>query len=73
MFSLLDFFTVEDGTGLIGHPETPERTHHSKPCNISEEWRSHMIWQCKPWFGCEWSSFEQSGLALRTRIKTSQI
>jgi len=24
-------------------------------CNISEECRLHMIWQCRPWFGSAWS------------------
>jgi len=45
VFSLLDFYTVENGTGLIGHPTTLERRYHSKQCNISKEWRSRiMIW-----------------------------
>jgi len=74
MFCLLYFYTAEDGTGLIGHPKTPETTYHSKLCNISEEWRSCiMIWQCRPWFGSTRSGCEQSGLALHTRIKMSHI
>jgi hypothetical protein len=74
MFSLLDFYTTEDGTRLIGHPKMPERRYHSKLCNISEEWRSHMmIWRCRPWFGSTWSGSEQSDLALHTKIKMSHI
>jgi hypothetical protein len=30
VFSLLGFYTVEDGTGLIGQSEMPGRRYHSK-------------------------------------------
>jgi hypothetical protein len=28
-----------------------------------------MIWRCRPWFGCAWSSAERSGLAFHTQIE----
>jgi len=44
VFSMLDFFTLEDGTN-----------YEFMPSNISKESRSHMtIWRCRPWFVSAW-------------------
>jgi len=34
--------------GLMGCPVKSVRNYHTTLRNISEELRSHMIWQCKP-------------------------
>ena len=53
----------------IGSPETSVTNYHSVQRNISEEWISHMVWQCRTCFGSAWSSPEQSISALHMWIE----
>jgi hypothetical protein len=41
--------------GPTGCPAMSARNYHSTLCNILEEGRPNMIWQCRPLFESEWS------------------
>jgi hypothetical protein len=57
--SLLDFSFLETGTDRLCWNVSAELPLHI----ISEEHRSHVIWQCRSWFGCAWSSLARSFLS----------
>jgi hypothetical protein len=47
--------------GLIGCAQMSVWNYHSTLQSTSQKCRSHMmVWQCRPWFGPAWSSWEQS-------------
>jgi len=59
--------------GAVDCPETSVKNYHSALCYISEEFRSRVVWWCRPWFSStwsrsDWSSLVQTGLVLHTQI-----
>jgi len=48
--------------GPIDCPEMSVQNYHSALCYISEEFRSHMVWWCRPWFSSTWSRSDWSSL-----------